>query len=170
MSKLSVPERRDLFQFLLPKNKITKIYDIYDRIDTLETFTDNRFRVWSNEAVGSYEGEHFAIIQLNVFPLIWVIWRDFFGSCESCDGFIGETFDNQYNYIKNTLSEGNTIQFKTLKEAKEWIINPDDKTSWKGFSLELFDIVFIDKKGLRKLTPEELENEKNARTKSPKGA
>jgi len=46
-----------------------------------------------------------------------ILWRDGFGSCSGCDSLDGQ---NGYEYIKDTLREGNTKQFHTYGEMRLW--------------------------------------------------
>ena len=67
-----------------------------------------------------YQGECFALLKVEE---AFILWRDSFGSCSGCDSLEGS---NGYEYIKNTLQEGNTRQFNSIEDAKKYVETTDD--------------------------------------------
>lgn len=105
-----------------------------DQVDALEYYIDPaHIRILAYEGVGDYEGEYFAILKCEGRI---IIWRASFGSCSGCDGLEGE---NGYEYIKDTLQEGNTRQFENFEDAEDYIkVNRGDYL-WDEFPMELFE-------------------------------
>lgn len=147
---LKSPYRINLMECLVPL-KFGYEYDDFDfrkkkqwyaqeQLEALEFYTNfDGFGIIATGSVGGYQGTHYAIIEHKDFIFLW---RDDFGSCCLCDGLDG--CDDVYGlmYIKQTLSEGNTLQFWSLEQAKEYVkeVKNDRYNYWEEFPLYLFDI------------------------------
>jgi len=89
---------------------------------------------WQEE---DYQGECLAIMRVGS---VIFLWRDSFGSCSGCDALEGS---DGYEYIEDTLGEGNTRQFDNLADAKSYIEKTED-WSWtyhKAKMIEMIDSV-----------------------------
>ena len=133
-------ERLDLTKYMKNKdNPDGKNRELYlsgwsagDQLEALRFYLNNNVLILSKYQEDDYQGECFAILQVEN---IIVLWRDSFGSCSGCDALEDQ---NGYEYIKNTLQEGNTRQFETLNDAKSYINNTSD-WFWKSFNKDLFN-------------------------------
>jgi hypothetical protein len=111
-----IEERLHLPDFLVEKEREDSWY-AGQQLDALKYYLpENTVFLWEYQEQ-DYQGSVYAIFKING---VYVIWRDWFGSCSGCDGLED---NNGYEYIKDTLQEGNTKQFKTLEELKEWFIS-----------------------------------------------
>lgn len=110
-----------------------------EQLEALEFYTYfDGYGIIATGREGSYQGNYYAIIEHKDFIFLW---RDWFGSCNLCDGLEGGDADDGYIYIKQTLSEGNTLQFWSLEQAKAYVkeIKNDRFNYWQDFPLKLFD-------------------------------
>ena len=124
---LKPPERVDLFQYLKNLDEIGE-YHKYCHIDTLKAFLSNDIKLLSSFYEDKWQGECFALLELpnrNYF-----IWKDSFGSCSGCDALMGSKKKDAYEYIKSTLSEGNTLQFKTVKDVIIYLEQENPRECW----------------------------------------
>lgn len=118
-------ERYDLTEYMVNKDKPNgdESYGGWGaggQLHALRFYLDKKVKILDEYDEGGYQGEMFAVLK---FGRRIVLWRDYFGSCSGCDGLEGE---NGYEYIKNTLQEGNTRQFTSLKKAREYIARTED--------------------------------------------
>lgn len=138
--------RVDLFQYLVnedkPNGEQTSEYgnEWYagSQLEALRYYTDSEHvKILATYREEDYQGKMFAIMKVDDN---FVLWRDYFGSCSGCDGLECE---NGYEYIKQTLSEGNTVQFKSLVDAIAYVKQrADDRYSeWDELPLDLFEKV-----------------------------
>ncbi len=103
-----------------------------EQLAAFEFYTDPaKVKMIASHKDDDYQGEIFGIARVEDR---FFLWRDSFGSCSGCDGLEDE---NGYEYIKDTLQEGNTRQFLTLEEAEEYINKTEDYW-WKSFPPSLF--------------------------------
>lgn len=139
---LKPPERIDLLDFLINEdkpngNEDNLFWGAGDQLEALEFYLSKKVKILNNYKEPTYQGECFAIMKIKNN---YIIWRDYFGSCPGCDALDGK---NGYEYIKNTLSEGNTLQFKSLEDAKQYVIwdrsDENNWEEWKELPLDTFD-------------------------------
>lgn len=78
---------------------------------------------------GDYQGTYYVCFKLRD---TFVLWRDSFGSCSGCDSLEGQ---DGFAYIKATLAEGNTRQFKSLLDAITYLHETEDFW-WKTDGVE----------------------------------
>jgi len=106
------------------------------QLDALAFYMDpEKVKILASFMEAGYQGNCYAIMKVEGRI---VLWRDSFGSCSGCDSLEDS---NGYEYIKDTLQEGNTRQFITLDEAKEYIKLKHTDYWWDNFPTELFDKV-----------------------------
>ena len=110
-----------------------------EQLDALKFYTYfDGYGIVATGRNGGYQGEYYAIIEHKDFIFLW---RDWFGSCSGCDGLDGLNDKQGYEYIKQTLSEGNTLQFWSLKQAKSYVkeIKSDRFNYWEDFPMKMFN-------------------------------
>lgn len=141
-------ERIDLFKYMKNKNDPNGCGDDKNncwgwgaglQLEALEFYLSDKVKILKKYMDDDYQGKCFAILKIED---TYIIWRDSFGSCSGCDGLEGE---NGYEYIKSTLSEGNTLQFKSLSDARDYVVNDQqDNETWGGdwarMPLDMFGI------------------------------
>ena len=133
-------ERIDLTKYLINKdnpngkgrNDYSSCWYAGGQLEALRFYLDKKVKILAEYMEDDYQGECFAILD---FEGTIVIWRDSFGSCSGCDGLEDE---DGYDYIKLTLQEGNTRQFDSIDEAKEYV-NITEDYWWKEFPKYLFE-------------------------------
>lgn len=130
---LKAPERVDLFKYLINKDDGEHWY-AGAQLLALDHYTNDDFYIINSQMIGDYQGDCYAVIYLRDQDVV-VVWRDYFGSCSGCDGLEDE---NGYEYIKSTLTEGNTMQFKRVEDAVKYMKTLDDYL-WKDFNVNLFN-------------------------------
>ena len=141
MSKEKIKDRIDLTQYLKNKDKPNgngSSWCAGEQLDALEYYLSNAKILWSFEE-NDYQGECFAIFKL-LDTNKYILWRDWFGSCSGCDGLDDE---NGYEYIKDTLQEGNTKQFNSISEIVHYL-ETNSKFDWKKIVRYIGDIKKID--------------------------
>jgi len=136
---MNMEDRIDLTQYLKNKDKPNGVKRAYgwcggDQLYALEYYLSNAKILWSFKE-DDYQGDCFAIFKL-LDTNKYILWRDWFGSCSGCDGLEDE---NGYEYIKNTLQEGNTKQFNSISEIVYYLEN-SDKFDWKKIICYIDDI------------------------------
>lgn len=119
------------------KNK--KCWYAQEQLEALDFYTNfDGYGIIADGRIGGYQGEYYAIIEHKDFIFLW---RDSFGSCSGCDGLDGCDAEQGYRYIKQTLSEGNTLQFWSLEQARCYVkeIKNDRYNYWQEFPMNMFD-------------------------------
>lgn len=82
-----------------------------------------------------WQGADFAFIK---FHQVYILWRDYFGSCSGCDFWAsGPTEEEIVKWLNATLSEGNTKQFWAIEDAIEYM---EDEQNY-GWDPEFVDMV-----------------------------
>ena len=90
--------------------------------EALKFYLDPSVVILNEYCTGDYQGD---VVTLFYIPAHrrFVLWRDSYGSCSGCDGLED---NNGYEYIKSTLQEGSTRQFRNIEDAKEYWATTDD--------------------------------------------
>jgi hypothetical protein len=138
---LKSDERKDLFKYMINEDKPNgdQRWGWYagGQLEALEFYLDeDKVNILATYMEDDYQGECFAILKIDD---VYIIWRDSFGSCSGCDALEGE---NGYEYIKETLSEGNTLQFHSLNDAELYVmedLNGDKYSEWNSMPLTMFN-------------------------------
>lgn len=126
------------------------VWQGHDAREAFKYYTSSEVLILAEYAsLDEYQGEYYIIFEYKGFIFTW---RGSFGTCDGCDMMEGSNKQEGYETIKWTLSEGNTLQFRTLDHAKKYMklanCNNDsylderrklDTWSWMGFPLSLFD-------------------------------
>lgn len=102
-----------------------------EQLTALKFYLDDKINFLETYMEDEYQGNCFALLKIEN---TYILWRDSFGSCSGCDALEDE---NGYDYIKNTLQEGNTRQFATLDEVKEYLMKTED-FFWKDVYNKIF--------------------------------
>lgn len=119
--------------------RVSETWGAGEQLEALEHFTNfpDGGEILATKMVGSYGGKCFAVFDYKDFIFIW---RDYFGTCNGCDGLDGKRNHEAYQYIKLTLTEGNTLQFWSLSHAKAYLERNKEEVvdyTWKDFPIEL---------------------------------
>ena len=84
---------------------------------------DDRVEVSFTTSDSDYQGDIFKILLVGDYV---VLWRDSFGSCDSCDALMSATLEEAHVHVKATLAEGNSRVFTSYKEAAEYLDTTED--------------------------------------------
>ncbi|MHB8552811.1 MAG: hypothetical protein ACYDAO_04405 [Thermoplasmataceae archaeon] len=85
-----------------------------------------------------YQGECYALLK---YKEKFILWRASFGSCSGCDALEDR---NGYDYIKNTMTEGNCKAFPNIPEMEKWILKNNDYL-WNTLKENYKDWILSDK-------------------------
>jgi len=104
-----------------------------DQLEALRYYTDPKAVViLATHMDSDYQGGCYAVLLVKHHRKVrYVLWRDSFGSCSGCDGLVGQ---NGYAYVKDTLQEGNTRQFRSIVDLREYVHTSEDyswSVEWK---------------------------------------
>ena len=141
---MSVMERLDLTEYMRNRDKPNGVNgkgepDEYgwtagSQLDAFRFYTDpEKIEILATHQDDDYQGQIHGIAKVEER---FFLWRDSFGSCSGCDALDGS---NGYDYIKDTLQEGNTRQFLTLDDAEEYIKTKHEDYMWDDFPIKLFN-------------------------------
>lgn len=137
---LKSDERIDLFEYMINEDKPNGEDNGYwwagQQISALKYYLDDSIQFILEFEEDDYQGNCYVLFKIKDN---YVLWRDYFGSCGGCDALEEE---NGYEYIKETLSEGNTHQFKSIADVKQFVIEDREGqkwSEWRELPLEIFD-------------------------------
>lgn len=134
-----IRDRCDLFKFLInPDSRGGSDKDWYagDQLEALKYYTTDDIIILDEYMEDGRQGYCFAIFLVEDKI---VIWRDSFGSCRGCDALHGQ---DGFEYIKSTLTEGNTLQFPDLETAHKYIKTEHNfprYSEWDYMPIEMFN-------------------------------
>jgi len=99
-----------------------------DQLGALRFYLDEEILFLKEYKEDDYSGDCYALMSVGK---TLILWRDGFGSCSGCDSLDGQ---NGYEYIKDTLREGNIKQFNTYDEMRLWFasLNKGEKYFWEN--------------------------------------
>lgn len=106
----------------------------WGHIGALEHFLVDGVEVVFTESDNDYQGQEYALLHVKAEG-VYVLWHDYFGSCEGCDGLMGASVEDAFDYVKATMAEGSTRQFFSLLEAAHYLRETEDyswSSSWGG--------------------------------------
>ena len=98
----------------------------WGRTGLIKEFTTNKVEVIDTVFERDYQGSIWGLMKINLVDGIYAIYRDYFGSCGGCDGFIDATPSEKYDYTKSTLGEGNCRTFWSLSDICDYLLTTDD--------------------------------------------
>ncbi len=112
-------------EMLEPKEKFNedKTWYAQEQDDALRYYLKPSAKIIRTYRDGDYQGTYFALIR---YKKTYVLWRDSFGSCSGCDALDGTDIKSGYDYISDTMTEGNCKRFKSIREMESWLLNTDD--------------------------------------------
>ena len=98
------------------------------QLEALRYYTDPKaVTILATHMDSDYQGDCYAVLVVRHRRKVrYVLWRDSFGSCSGCDSLEGQ---NGYAYVKDTLQEGNTRQFRSIVDLREYVRTSEDY-SW----------------------------------------
>ena len=99
------------------------------RLGVLEEFTSDEVEVVFDLRERDYQGNIWTLLKIDLAGGIYAIYRDGFGSCSGCDGFIDASPEERYDYVKSTLAEGNCRTFFSLSDICDYLLETED-WSW----------------------------------------
>lgn len=135
VQSLKSDKRIDLFEYMVNKdtpNGPNRYWCAGDQLEALRYYLKTEVVFLSEYKEDDWQGECFAIFMVEG---IFVCWRDWFGSCSGCDALEDE---DGYKYIKQTLTEGNTLQFETLDDMEAFMKEEEDYL-WTDMPMGMFD-------------------------------
>jgi len=86
-----------------------------------------------------YQGNFYIIFEYKGFIFLW---RGSYGTCDICDLMEGCSKEEGYNVIKDSLTEGNTLQFRTVEHAKKYVEACNNEIGLTKAERKMLDIWF----------------------------
>lgn len=100
----------------------------WGHLGALKYFLTADVRVLFSESDDDYQGSIYALLFVPAHD-VYAIWSDYFGSCGGCDSLIDASTQDAFDYIKATMAEGNTRQFRSIADAAHYLRTSED-FSW----------------------------------------
>lgn len=119
----------ELTQHLIKPNEATKVlrelsdekdrrysWSAHEQLEALMFYFDEQVKLFCSEETGDYSGEFIAVLKAE--KKFW-LWRDSFGSCSGCDALDGNTIEQGYNYILDTMTS--VKEFEDIKSLIQYL-------------------------------------------------
>jgi len=126
----------DLYEYMTNKDE-EHYWSAGGQLNALSFYLGEGAEILAEWMEDGWQGECAAIIKFTTKGSdVYVLWRDSFGSCAGCDALEDQ---DGFEYIKSTLSPGNTVQFESLEDLAAF--SPLKTEYWGWGSVTLSDLV-----------------------------
>lgn len=121
---IKAPLRIDLTEyFTMTKEKEEKAKHHYwtaqEQVEAFKFYADDAVHILAYNEPDDYQGSIEILFELNGFIFLY---QTSFGSCSGCDWLDGLDLWEGYKEFKQTISEGNTLQFWSRKHALTFLL------------------------------------------------
>lgn len=119
------PPRYNFYEMMLPFDPNWDSEDSYHSVEEyLQRYTPLEILVV--DTTDSYQGREWGVLLFrSPEGPIYILWDRSFGSCESCDSWAAynseRDFRSKWEYVRQTLSGGNSRQFWNFNAMHQWI-------------------------------------------------
>lgn len=121
---IKAPLRIDLTEyFTMTKEKEEKAkhysWNAQEQVEAFKFYADDAVHIIAHNEPDDYQGSIEIVFELNGFIFLY---QTSFGSCSGCDWLDGLDLWEGYKAFKQTISEGNTLQFWSRKHALTFLL------------------------------------------------